>query len=387
MRTATALDADLNVAPLRPHRSTALPSALLAGAPALPTALLAAAPVLSAALLAAATTLPAALPAAAATATAATATTARLVPTAATTAVSVATPSAAARLVAPPPSASAFAAAPSIASPAASASSVERGRGRGIPAPAEVHGYPGRRTGPLRFVCPVHCVRTVSRSRAAKSVLELWNRFKPISWPPCLLVNPMKAKGGRSPAKNDGSPTEEALARYVENPCTHTTTRRRRLVLYPIVAFPSFPPLSLERSFPYPLIVSILTRCRARRPRRPIPHPRITDFQPPHTVLRVDLSCQVGGDKLRSIGGLYSFTNLRDLNLSGNSITKVENLDHLVQLESLNLARNRIRRIEPTCGLEMFAKLRRLDLSGNFLQVRRLNRGRGGRGRRGRERK
>ena len=185
----------------------------------------------------------------------------------------------------------------------------------------------------------------------------------------------MKAKGGRSPAKNDGSPTEEALARYVENPCTHTTTRRRRLVLYPIVAFPSFPPLSLERSFPYPLIVSILTRCRARRPRRPIPHPRITDFQPPHTVLRVDLSCQVGGDKLRSIGGLYSFTNLRDLNLSGNSITKVENLDHLVQLESLNLARNRIRRIEPTCGLEMFAKLRRLDLSGNFLQVRRRNRG------------
>jgi hypothetical protein len=71
----------------------------------------------------------------------------------------------------------------------------------------------------------------------------------------------------------------------------------------------------------------------------------------------------------------------------------VENLDHLVQLESLNLARNSIRRIEPTCGLEMFAKLRRLDLSGNFLQVRRRTggsrkgeEGEGGGGERERER-
>lgn len=60
------------------------------------------------------------------------------------------------------------------------------------------------------------------------------------------------------------------------------------------------------------------------------------------------------------------FLHLRVLNLSGNGITHIENLDHLAgSLVELSLARNALRRLD---GLEALVSLQRLDVSGNFVQ-------------------
>ncbi len=59
-------------------------------------------------------------------------------------------------------------------------------------------------------------------------------------------------------------------------------------------------------------------------------------------------------------------TELKVLNLAGNLIRKVANLESLKSLEELNLRRNRIR---STAGLEVVPTLEKLYISNNEIPV------------------
>lgn len=71
------------------------------------------------------------------------------------------------------------------------------------------------------------------------------------------------------------------------------------------------------------------------------------------------------GAKIRVIRGLDSFSSLTVLNLSYNTITRIEGLAGLRNLRELNLAENGIKKIE---NLNMLRKLEYLNLSGNSIR-------------------
>eukprot|EP00051_Salpingoeca_urceolata_P027911 m.483927 g.483927 ORF g.483927 m.483927 type:complete len:531 (+) comp23120_c0_seq1:216-1808(+) len=75
-------------------------------------------------------------------------------------------------------------------------------------------------------------------------------------------------------------------------------------------------------------------------------------------LLRVDFQ------KILRIDNLWSFTNLRKLQLDNNMIEQIENLDSLVHLEWLDLSFNHIERIE---GLDKLTKLKDLTLHHNHI--------------------
>ena len=65
------------------------------------------------------------------------------------------------------------------------------------------------------------------------------------------------------------------------------------------------------------------------------------------------------------MGGLDNLAELKVLNLAGNQIRKISNMQGLISLEELNIRRNRIR---STTGL-VSTTLEKLFISNNELQV------------------
>ena len=65
------------------------------------------------------------------------------------------------------------------------------------------------------------------------------------------------------------------------------------------------------------------------------------------------------------MGGLDNLAELKVLNLAGNQIRKISNMQGLISLEELNIRRNRIR---STTGL-VSTTLEKLLISNNELQV------------------
>lgn len=69
---------------------------------------------------------------------------------------------------------------------------------------------------------------------------------------------------------------------------------------------------------------------------------------------------------LRRIHGLNKFVNLRELDVSGNSIVRIEGVGHLTHLTHLNLADNRITMIG---GIWSLLNLKTLNISGNRIET------------------
>eukprot|EP00940_MAST-03C_sp_MAST-3C-sp2_P000501 g501.t1 len=69
---------------------------------------------------------------------------------------------------------------------------------------------------------------------------------------------------------------------------------------------------------------------------------------------------------LRRIHGLNKFVNLRELDVSGNSIVRIEGVGHLTYLTHLNLADNRITMIS---GIWSLLNLKTLNISGNRIET------------------
>ena len=75
--------------------------------------------------------------------------------------------------------------------------------------------------------------------------------------------------------------------------------------------------------------------------------------------------------QITNISGVCSLTSLRVLELGGNRIRKIENLDGLVNLEELWLGKNKITTIE---NLEGLFNLRRLSLQSNrIVEIKNLS--------------
>ena len=74
------------------------------------------------------------------------------------------------------------------------------------------------------------------------------------------------------------------------------------------------------------------------------------------------LSLSIIGDLKKMPEEVNSFTQLQELNLSINKISKIENLDKLTQLKYLDLGFNNISKIE---GLDKLINLQKLRLSQN----------------------
>ncbi|WVQ73241.1 hypothetical protein IAR50_002807 [Cryptococcus sp. DSM 104548] len=73
----------------------------------------------------------------------------------------------------------------------------------------------------------------------------------------------------------------------------------------------------------------------------------------------------LGKNKIRSLENLSTFTNLKILSIQSNRITKLENLEALVNLEELYLSHNGLTKIE---GLENNTKLTTLDVGNNAIE-------------------
>ncbi|KAI5452218.1 protein phosphatase regulatory subunit Sds22 [Naganishia albida] len=70
----------------------------------------------------------------------------------------------------------------------------------------------------------------------------------------------------------------------------------------------------------------------------------------------------LGKNKIRGLENLLTFKNLKILSLQSNRITKMENLEELESLEELYLSHNGLTKLE---GLEKNLKLKTLDIGGN----------------------
>lgn len=70
----------------------------------------------------------------------------------------------------------------------------------------------------------------------------------------------------------------------------------------------------------------------------------------------------LGKNKIRELKNLHNFAHLKILSIQSNRITKMEGLDELVNLEQLYLSHNGLTRLE---GLERNIKLTTLDISNN----------------------
>ncbi|TMW68466.1 hypothetical protein Poli38472_005934 [Pythium oligandrum] len=68
---------------------------------------------------------------------------------------------------------------------------------------------------------------------------------------------------------------------------------------------------------------------------------------------------------LKTLRALEEFTNLKQLNLAGNSISSLDGVEVLVELDTLCLARNHLKRLD--AGLFSLISLKVLDISGNFI--------------------
>ncbi|KIR68608.1 enzyme regulator [Cryptococcus bacillisporus CA1873] len=73
----------------------------------------------------------------------------------------------------------------------------------------------------------------------------------------------------------------------------------------------------------------------------------------------------LGKNKIRVLENLSTFSSLRILSLQSNRITKLENLEGLINLEELYLSHNGLQKIE---GLHNNTKLTTLDLGNNFIK-------------------
>ncbi|EIW73489.1 hypothetical protein TREMEDRAFT_24836 [Tremella mesenterica DSM 1558] len=73
----------------------------------------------------------------------------------------------------------------------------------------------------------------------------------------------------------------------------------------------------------------------------------------------------LGKNKIRILENLTTFTNLRILSLQSNRITKIQGLENLISLEELYLSHNGIKKIE---GLEKNVKLTTLDIGNNMVE-------------------
>eukprot|EP00939_MAST-03C_sp_MAST-3C-sp1_P001146 g1146.t1 len=79
----------------------------------------------------------------------------------------------------------------------------------------------------------------------------------------------------------------------------------------------------------------------------------------PLSIRKLDFSQE---SVIAAIRGLRRFPNLRELDFSGNRISKIDNIDHLKGLTYLNISCNRIVTIE---GIWTLSNLKVLDLSAN----------------------
>ncbi|OCF37236.1 enzyme regulator [Kwoniella heveanensis BCC8398] len=73
----------------------------------------------------------------------------------------------------------------------------------------------------------------------------------------------------------------------------------------------------------------------------------------------------LGKNKIRTLENLGTFTSLKILSIQSNRITKLEGLETLVNLEELYLSHNGLTKIE---GLEKNTKLRTLDIGNNMIE-------------------
>ncbi|PWZ00805.1 WD40 repeat-like protein [Testicularia cyperi] len=73
----------------------------------------------------------------------------------------------------------------------------------------------------------------------------------------------------------------------------------------------------------------------------------------------------LGKNKITSLQGLASLTNLRVLSIQSNRITKLEGLETLVNLEELYISHNGLTKLE---GLEKNVKLTTLDVGANMIE-------------------
>ncbi|ORY25645.1 putative nuclear regulatory subunit of Glc7p type 1 protein serine-threonine phosphatase [Naematelia encephala] len=73
----------------------------------------------------------------------------------------------------------------------------------------------------------------------------------------------------------------------------------------------------------------------------------------------------LGKNKIRTLENLSTFSNLRILSMQSNRITRIQGLEGLVNLEELYLSHNGLERIE---GLENNTKLKTLDIGNNIIK-------------------